>query len=87
MMFYISKECFTHVQKKSEIGTQNQVYMWKIDKKKETFGDLKNSSRVSEECSKRSENIINRKIVKFYIEAISQKFSQLRQKIFFRARS
>ena len=48
--------------------------LWKID------ADLKNASMVSEECSKRSENIINRKIVKFYIEAISQKNSQLRKK-------
>ena len=38
-------------------------------------------------CSKRSENLINRKIGTFYIEAIPPKFSQLRQKIFFRARS
>ena len=38
-------------------------------------------------CSKRSENLINRKIGTFYIEAIPQNFSQLRQKIFFRARS
>ena len=39
------------------------------------------------ECSKRCENIIHRKIIIFYIEAIPQIFSQLRQKIFFRARS
>ena len=32
----------------------------------------------------RSENIINRKIIIFYIEAIPNFFSQLRQKIFFR---
>ena len=36
--------------------------------------------------SKRSENIINRKIRQFYIEAIPPKKSQLRKKIFFRAR-
>ena len=36
--------------------------------------------------SNRSENIINRKILIFYIKAIPQKISQLRQKIFFRAR-
>ena len=39
------------------------------------------------ECSERAENLINRKIGTFYIETISQNFSQLRQKIFFRARS
>ena len=33
--------------------------------------------------SKRSENIINRKIRQFYIEAIPQFFSQLRKKFFF----
>ena len=32
--------------------------------------------------SKRSENIINRKNIKFYIEAIPPKFSQLRKNIF-----
>ena len=37
-------------------------------------------------CSKRSENIINRKIIKFYIETIPEKNSQLRKKTFFRAR-
>ena len=34
-------------------------------------------------CSKRSENIINRKIGNFYIEAILQKNSQLRKKTYF----
>ena len=34
-------------------------------------------------CSKRSENIINRKIRQFYIETISKKKSQLPKKIYF----
>ena len=34
-------------------------------------------------CSKRSENIINRKSRNFYIEAIPNFFSQLRKKIYF----
>ena len=38
------------------------------------------------ECSERAKNIINRKISFFYIEAIPKFFSQLRLKIFFRAR-
>ena len=36
------------------------------------------------ECRNRSENLINRKNTKFYIEAVPQNFFQLRQKIFFR---
>ena len=37
------------------------------------------------ECSERAKNIINQKISFFYIEAIPQKFSQLRKKnVFFR---
>ena len=44
------------------------------------------SSTKGLECSKRPENIINRKNTFFYIEAIPPKFPQLRQKIFFRAR-
>ena len=39
------------------------------------------------ECPKRAKNVINRKIGTFYIETISQKIYQLRQKIFFRPRS
>ena len=35
------------------------------------------------ECPKRVENIINRKIINFYIEAMPKFFSQLRKKIFF----
>ena len=38
------------------------------------------------ESSEQSENIINRKIGNFYIEAIPKNFPQLQQKIFFRAR-
>ena len=38
------------------------------------------------ECSDHAENIINRKIGTFYMEAIPPKIFQLRQKIFFRAR-
>ena len=36
------------------------------------------------ECSKRSENLINRKNAQFYIEIVIQLFSQLPKKIFFR---
>ena len=54
-----------------------------VSNRQKKGADLKNASRVSKECSKRSENIINRKAVNFYIEAIPQIFSQLRKILFF----
>ena len=44
-----------------------------------------NPAHESVEWSNRSENIINRKNSKFYIEIVSNFFSQLQQKIFFRS--
>ena len=38
---------------------------------------------LAAECRNRSENLTNRKLTIFYIEVMSQLFSQLRQKIFF----
>ena len=59
-----------------------------IEGKKLSFGPyLQNHDLEGLGCSERAGKLINGKVMNFYIEAIPKKFSQLQQKIFFRARS
>ena len=59
----------------------NPFSIWAI------LGIIPSIWQKSHPCPERAETHINRKIINFYIEAAILFFSQLRQKIFFRARS